>query len=248
MSTNGPGLATALPSQFVAYYRVSTDRQGKSGLGLQAQRQAVAQYVAGTGGTVTAEFEEVESGKRNDRPQLAAALAACRARRAALVIAKLDRLARNARFLLHVVEGTGEAGVVFCDLPSVPPGPVGKFLLTQMAAVAELEAGLISQRTKAALATAKARGTRLGNPRLCAGTPEHARAAAAVKSRRARAKVADVAPYLDAARRAGARTLAELAEALTNRGVPTPAGKGAWHPEQVRRVLLSRVLASSQEP
>ena len=93
----------------------------------------------------------------------------CRARRAALVIAKLDRLARNARFLLHVVEGTGEAGVVFCDLPSVPPGPVGKFLLTQMAAVAELEAGLISQRTRAALAAAKARGTRLGNPSAALG-------------------------------------------------------------------------------
>ena len=115
--------------RFVAYYRVSTDRQGRSGLGLDAQRAAVAKYVAGAGGVVAAEFEEVESGKRTDRPQLAAALAACRARRAALVIAKLDRLARNARFLLHVVEGTGEAGVVFCDLPSVPPGPVGKFLV-----------------------------------------------------------------------------------------------------------------------
>ena len=224
-------------SQFVAYYRVSTDRQGRSGLGLQAQRDAVARYVAGAGGTVAAEFEEVESGKRTDRPQLAAALVACRARRAALVIAKLDRLARNARFLLHVVEGTGEAGVVFCDLPSVPAGPVGKFLLTQMAAVAELEAGLISQRTKAALAAAKARGTKLGNPHLRAGSPEHARAAAAIKSLQAKAKAADVAPYIEAARRAGARTLAEIAEALTNRGVPTPAGRASWQPEQVRRVL-----------
>ncbi len=146
MSVTAPGLAGAPPValRFVAYYRVSTDRQGKSGLGLDAQSAAVAKYVAGIGGIVAAEFEELESGKRNDRPQLASALAACRARRAALVIAKLDRLARNARFLLHVVEGTGEAGVVFCDLPSVPPGPVGKFLLTQMAAVAELEAGLTS--------------------------------------------------------------------------------------------------------
>ncbi len=228
--------------RFVAYYRVSTDRQGRSGLGLDAQRAAVAKYVAGAGGVVAAEFEEVESGKRADRPQLAAALAACRARRAALVIAKLDRLARNARFLLHVVEGTGEAGVVFCDLPSVPPGPVGKFLLTQMAAVAELEAGLISQRTRAALAAAKARGTVLGNPRLRAGTPDQARAASAAKSAQARARAADVLPYLDAARRAGARTLHELAEALTNRGVPTPAGKRDWGPEQVRRVLAAGML------
>ena len=123
------------------------------------------------------------------------------------MIAKLDRLARNARFLLHVVEGTGEAGVVFCDLPSVPPGPVGKFLLTQMTAVAELETGLISQRTRVALAVARTRGTRLGNPRLRAGAPEQALAAAAAKSRQARARAADVLSYLDAARRAGARTL-----------------------------------------
>ena len=238
-----PGLAVAAPQRFVAYYRVSTDRQGRSGLGLDAQRAAVAKYVAQAGGVVAAEFEEVESGKRADRPQLAAALAACRARRAALVIAKLDRLARNARFLLHVVEGTGEAGVVFCDLPSVPPGPVGKFLLTQMAAVAELEAGLISQRTRAALAAARARGTVLGNPRLRAGSPDQARAAAAAKSAQARARATDVAPYLDAARRAGARTLRELAEALTNRGVPTPAGRAHWRPEQVRRVLATRTYA-----
>jgi len=125
---------------------------------------------------------------------------------------------------------------VFCDLPSVPPGPVGKFLLTQMAAVAELEAGLISQRTRAALAVAKARGTRLGNPQLRSGNPEHARSAAAAKSTQARARAADVLPYLEAARRAGARTLHELAAALTNRGVPTPAGRSNWRPEQVRRV------------
>ncbi|RYF11027.1 MAG: recombinase family protein [Deltaproteobacteria bacterium] len=241
----GEAIARATASvQFVAYYRVSTDRQGKSGLGLQAQRDAVAKYVAGSGGVVTAEFEEVESGKRNDRPQLAAALAACRARRAALVIAKLDRLARNARFLLHVVEGTGEAGVVFCDLPSVPPGPVGKFLLTQMAAVAELEAGLISQRTRAALAAAKARGTKLGNPQLRSGAPEQARAAAAAKSMQARARAADIIPYVEAARKAGAHTLQELAEALTNRGVPTSAGRGRWHPEQVRRVLHCQATPS----
>ncbi len=150
--------------RFVSYLRVSTDGQGRSGLGLEAQRQAVAAHVAQAGGEVVAEFREVESGKRADRPQLAAALASCRTRRAVLVIAKLDRLARNARFLLSVVEGSGEAGVVFCDLPTVPAGPVGKFLVTQMAAVAELEAGLISQRTRAALAVAKVRGVKLGNP------------------------------------------------------------------------------------
>ncbi len=116
---------------------------------------------------------------------------------------------------------------------------MGKFLLTQMAAVAELEAGLISQRTRAALTAAKARGTVLGNPQLRSGTPAAARAAAAFKSTQARARAAEVVPYIDAARRAGARTLHELAEALTNRGVPTPAGKGDWRPEQIRRVLAA---------
>ncbi|MFC3003849.1 recombinase family protein [Falsiroseomonas tokyonensis] len=225
------------PVRFVAYYRVSTERQGRSGLGLDAQREAVARHVALACGTVVAAFQEVESGKRADRPQLAAALTACRAQRATLLIAKLDRLARNARFLLGVVEGSGEGGVVFCDLPTVPSGPVGKFLVTQMAAVAELEAGLISQRTRAALAMAKARGVVLGNPRLRAGTPDQARAAAAVKQQVSRACAADVLPYVEAARRAGATTLRELAAALTARGMPTPAGGHAWHPMQVKRVV-----------
>ena len=225
------------PVRFVAYFRVSTERQGRSGLGLDAQREAVARHVASTGGAVAAEFQEIESGKRADRPQLAAALAACRAQRATLLIAKLDRLARNARFLLGVVEGSGEGGVVFCDLPTVPPGPVGKFLVTQMAAVAELEAGLISQRTRAALAMAKARGVVLGNPRLRAGTPDQARAAAAVKQRLSRARATDVLPYLEAAKRAGAITLRELAAALTARGIPAPAGGRIWHPMQIKRIV-----------
>ena len=237
-----------MTARFVAYFRVSTERQGRSGLGLDAQREAVARHVATAGGEVVAEFEEVESGKRSDRPQLAAALAACRARRATLLIAKLDRLARNARFLLGVVEGSGEGGVVFCDLPTVPPGPVGKFLVTQMAAVAELEAGLISQRTRAALAAARARGVVLGNPRLRAGTAEMARAAAAAKVEASRARAADVLPYVEAARRAGARTLRELAAALSARGVPTPAGKREWRPEQVRRALAAAGVGGQTTP
>ena len=151
-------MAKREPGRFVAYLRVSTDSQGRSGLGLEAQRQSVAAHVAQAGGEVVAEFREVESGKRADRPQRAAALASCRTRRAVLVIAKLDRLARNARF--PPVRG-GRAAA----------GPVGKFLVTQMAAVAELEAGLTSQRTRAALAVAKARGVQLGNPPLSRQRP-----------------------------------------------------------------------------
>lgn len=121
--------------------------------------------------------------------------------------------------------------MVFCNLPSVPPRTVGKFLLTQIAAVAELEAGLISQRYKVALAATKARGVKLGNPHLPAGSAEHARAAAAIKSRQAGAKATDVVPYIEAARWAGACTLAEFADALTNREIPTSAGKSVWRPE-----------------
>jgi DNA invertase Pin-like site-specific DNA recombinase len=226
------------PIRFVAYFRVSTDQQGRSGLGLDAQRSAVARYIASEpSGCMVAEFEEVESGKRNDRPQLEAALAACRAQRATLIIAKLDRLARNTRFLLSIVEGTGAGGVVFCDLPTIPAGPVGKFLITQMAAVAELEAGLISQRTKAALSAAKARGVKLGNPQLRAGTPDCAKAASAAASAHARRRAADVLPMIRQAQKAGCTTLQQIASAMTARGIPTPGGRGGWHPGTVKRAL-----------
>ncbi len=230
--------------RFVSYLRVSTDGQGRSGLGLEAQRQAVAAHIVQAGGELVAEFQEVESGKRADRPQLAAALAACRTRRAVLVIAKLDRLARNARFLLSVVEGSGEAGVVFCDLPTVPAGPVGKFLLTQMAAVAELEAGLISQRTRAALAVAKARGVRLGNPRLVPATPAMAAVARQARSRQVAERTADVLAVLRQVQAEGASSLRTVAAGLQARGVLTPAGKVRWSATQVRR-LTSRAEAAS---
>lgn len=222
---------------FVSYYRVSTERQGRSGLGLEDQRGKVAAHIEREGGQLVAEFTEIESGKRNDRPQLAKALAAARARGAVLIIAKLDRLARNARFLLGVVEGVGEAGVAFCDLPQLPAGPVGKFMVTMLAAVAELEAGMISQRTKAALDVAKARGVQLGNPNLRAGDAKTARKATKVRTTAAKAKARDVLPYIKAAQKAGAATLAQVAEALTARGVRTPAGKATWAPAQVQRVL-----------
>ena len=232
--------STTTPARFVAYYRVSTDQQGRSGLGLDAQRAAVAQHLGSVAAcSLVAEFEEVESGKRTDRPQLAAALAACRAHKATLIIAKLDRLARNARFLLSVVEGTGENGVTFCDLPTIPAGPIGKFLITQMAAVAELEAGLISQRTRAALAQAKARGVKLGGPNLRAGTSDMARLANAAYSGQQRQRAADVLPLIRQAQAAGATTLQSIADAMTARGIPTPGGRGGWHPSTVSRVLAA---------
>ena len=222
--------------RFVSYLRVSTDRQGRSGLGLDAQREAVRAFLAGRGWPPVAEFVEVESGRRADRPQLAAALAACRSRGATLVVAKLDRLSRNVPFLRSLTDAGVD--VIFCDMPNLPAGAMGRFLLTQMAAVAELEAGLTSERTKAALAAAKARGKRLGGYR--AGAEDRARAVApagaAAKSARARARAADLAPVLAEIRGAGVTTLADICHALTARGIPTPSGRGAWHPATVARL------------
>ena len=148
--------------KFISYLRVSTDKQGRSGLGIEAQREAVTSYLNGGRWTLVAEYVETESGKRADRPKLAAALSHAKAIGGKLVFAKLDRLTRNVDLLRSLV--ASDVDLVFCDLPSVPPGPMGKFLLTQMAAVAELEAGLIGERTKKALAAVKARGVKLGNP------------------------------------------------------------------------------------
>lgn len=223
---------------FVAYFRVSTDKQGRSGLGLDAQRATVAKYVAAANGALVAEFEEIESGKQRHRPQLALALAECRARHATLIIAKLDRLARDTEFLLSIVRGSGTGGIAFCDLPDLPPGPAGAFILTMFAAVAELERGLISQRTKAALAAAKARGVRLGGPNLGRGFDAAAsRAGRAARTLLAKAHAADVLPFIAAARKAGAASFAEIASALTARGIRPPSGGEAWHPSQVWRIV-----------
>ena len=172
------------------------------------------------------QFEEVESGRRKDRPELTAALAACRAQRAVLVIAKLDRLARN----VHFVAGLMESGVEFvaADLPVV-----NRLTVHILAAVAEEEARMISARTKAALAAAKARGVRLGNPNLRPGDGIAAAAAREAHRSQAMRRAADLGPIIREIRRAGVDSLAGVARALSARGVPTLSGRGAWYPAQV---------------
>src|SRR5215469_5908263 len=145
----------ASSGKHVAYYRVSTARQGRSGLGLEAQRQAVSDYLNGGAWDLVAEFTEIESGKRNDRPELSRALELCRRQKATLVIAKLDRLARNVAFIANLMES--RVDFVAVDMPQA-----NRLTVHILAAVAEHEREMIVARTKAALAAAKARGKRLG--------------------------------------------------------------------------------------
>jgi DNA invertase Pin-like site-specific DNA recombinase len=225
--------------KLIHYRRVSTAGQGMSGLGLESQDAAVASYARASGGTIIRTYTEVETGKRADRPELAKALSDCKRSKATLVIAKLDRLARNTGFLLRLIES--DADVAFCDLPNVPPGAVGKFILTQMAAVAELEAGLISERTRAALTAYKARGGLLGAARPGAyrftggANPEASRLGGEVVKAYADAAYADIAAIVIELRRQG-RSLAEVARQLTQDGYTTRRGL-PWNKQQVKRVV-----------
>jgi DNA invertase Pin-like site-specific DNA recombinase len=217
----------------VAYYRVSTDKQGRSGLGLEAQRAAVRAFLDGRGWPPVAEFVEVESGRKADRPELARALEACRLYRATLVIAKLDRLSRNASFLLSL----RDAGVEFvaCDMPEANRLTVGI-----MALMAEHEAELVSQRTKAALAAAKARGQRLGGFRGYIPSETDRAQAARARAEAARERASQVLPLVREIQAVGITSLAGIARELTQRGVPTPRGAGTWQAVQVARVLALR--------
>ncbi|WP_445217689.1 recombinase family protein [Bradyrhizobium sp. Pa8] len=226
-------------SRFVAYYRVSTAKQGASGLGLAAQRSTVAAYLK-EHGQVIAEFKEVESGRRSDRPALEQALAAARVHRVPIVVAKVDRLTRSVAFLSRLLESGVD--VRFADLPAIE-GPTGRFMLQQMAAVAELEAGLISARTKAALAAAKKRGVKLGGFRGASMTKAAHQASKIVRERSAAQRAHDLMPTLRELQSNGAKSNEALARALTGMRIPTSRGRTEWTGVQVARVL--RKAASS---
>lgn len=213
----------------VAYYRVSTDKQGRSGLGLEAQKSAVQAILKPTDRLI-AEFTEVESGKRRDRPQLAKALHHAKVNRAALVVAKVDRLARNVHFLETILSGDVE--VVCADLPQVS-GPMGRFILQQLAAVAQLEAGLISERTKAALAAAKRKGVKLGGYK---GVPVDSALGTQALVQQADARANDYGIVISDVQSTGVTSLKGIADALNARGIPTARG-GQWQAVQVQRVL-----------
>lgn len=214
---------------FIAYYRVSTDRQGASGLGLEAQRRAVADFATGRG-NILAEFTEIESGRKNDRPELHAAIAACQRQRATLIIAKLDRLARNVAF----IAGLMESGIEFIavDMPSA-----NRLTLHILAAVAEHEREMISERTCVALAEAKARGVKLGNP-----APDIPAATAARLARMTKAR-ATVAPLIERLRGQGL-SLRAIAADLNERHVPSTTGR-QWHASSVRNVLIAWRLSAN---
>jgi DNA invertase Pin-like site-specific DNA recombinase len=216
--------------KFVSYLRVSTARQGASGLGLEAQRAAVTGYLNGGNWSLVQEVVEIESGKRNDRPALADALRLCRKHRATLVIAKLDRLARNVAFISNLMESGVE--FVAVDMPQA-----NRFVVHILAAVAEQEAEAISKRTKAALAAAKARGTQLGGRRVSRERWDNI----GLEARLARTAEADkwaanLLPVIRSIQAAGSVSLRQIAAGLNERNIATPRG-GEWSAVQVQRAL-----------
>jgi DNA invertase Pin-like site-specific DNA recombinase len=217
----------------VAYLRVSTAKQGRNGLGIEAQRQAVEAFATAHGFTITGEYVEVETGKGSDalerRPQLAAALQVARklGKGTPVIVAKLDRLSRDVAFI---------AGLMAQKVPFIVAelgADADPFMLHLYAALAEKERALISVRTRAALQAAKARGVRLGNRVNLDQARQHGRAVQAAEAAR---HARNLLPVVREVQAAGAGTLAKIAAALNARGVPTARG-GTWAPMQVKRVL-----------
>jgi DNA invertase Pin-like site-specific DNA recombinase len=216
----------------IGYFRVSTDKQGMDGNGMDSQRQIVRRFVESKNGILEKEFSEVESGKYSDsdRPQLAAALDYCKRNKATLVIAKLDRLARNAEFLLRL-QNSG-VDFVCCDCPNAD-----KFTVGILALVAQRERELISERTRLGLAAAKTKGVKLGTP-----NPEKAVAAMKSANKSGRTDfIVKVLPVIQEIQSAGVQTLQGIADCLNRRGIPSRSGK-TWHPSSVRNILQGGAL------
>ena len=222
--------------RYIPYFRVSTQAQGRSGLGLEAQKEAVRQYVERNGGELlTPGYEEIESGKRADRPQLAKALERCKLTRSVLIVAKMDRLTRDVSFLCKL----RDSGV---DFVAVDNANASRLTITILVAVAEEERNLISARTKAALQAAKARGVKLGNPNgaQAFGARSRSGAVEALKAKAdsfAQSLSGIVRPMLDAG-----LSLRKIAERLNAEGIVTAQGR-LWQANSVKR-LADRLVAS----
>ena len=228
--------------RFIAYERVSTARQGQSGLGLEAQRRTIDAFAQSRRADVLARFTEVESGRNPDRPELGKAIQLARLTGATLVIAKLDRLSRNAAFLLTL----RDSGVRFlaCDMPEANDLTVGI-----MALVAQQEREAISRRTKEALAVAKARGVKLGNPNGAAALRRAGKGGAALRaavSRNANQHASELAPVLTEMREQGVMSLRAIAAELNERGMLTRRG-GKWHVSNVRNLVRRLALTSCRD-
>jgi DNA invertase Pin-like site-specific DNA recombinase len=216
--------------RLIGYVRVSTAKQGRSGLGIEAQRKALERFAATEGFQILRVFVEIETGKGSDaldrRPQLAAALSEARRQRCYVGVAKLDRLSRDVHFI---------SGLMAHRVPFVVAelgADVDPFILHLFAALAQKERAMISSRTKAALAAAKARGVTLGSPEL----PKARKSAVVIIKALADQHAANVLPVIREIRRAGATSLHQIADALNARGITTSRG-GQWYASSVRNVL-----------
>ena len=221
----------------VAYYRVSTDRQGKSGLGLEAQQNTAQTWVLTNGMEIVHEFQEVESGRCKERPVLAEALRHCRLFGTTLIVAKVDRLARNSQFLMSIYDSG--VPVVFCDLPVVS-GPMGRYVLQNMSAIAELESGMIRDRIKAAFAARRAQGKIFKGRPGAVITEDMRRRSVLARKERALSRARD---YRDVGLVTDGGPLNAAARGLNERRVPTPSGSGSWTPTTVRRLRHLVALA-----
>lgn len=216
--------------KFIAYYRVSTSKQGLSGLGLEAQQKSVADYLVGRGGDLIAEYTEVQSGSKNDRPELHKALRQCRLTGATLLIAKLDRLSRNRRFLMELADSS--INFIAVDMPEA-----NNFTVGLLACLADYERQLISERTRAALAAAKARGVKLGNPGLDKVRNTDTTAANEARITKAQEHQAEVRQVIgEIQEESGAMSLRQIAAQLNEAGYRTSRG-GKWHPTSVSRII-----------
>lgn len=217
----------------IAYYRVSTDRQGKSGLGLEAQQEAVSSFLRVHRWQLIDAFTEVESGKRNNRPELQKAMEACKKKKAVLVIAKLDRLGRNLAFIANLMES--KADFVAVDNPHA-----NKLMIHMLAAFAEHEREMISERTKAALAAAKVRGVELG---------KYAKEVLAEENRQtADEYAARLKPVIEEMQSRGITTVRAMVEELNLQQVPTFRGTAQWYIPTVHRLLKRLEVIQADTP